>query len=77
MNEVKFIQLIVAPWDGDNGRRTYSMFALGDDGRVYRQERAVGGWRPMAKRILTATQIQEMAKKKYGAKYVDRGEGND
>ena len=34
-SDPKFVNLVAASWDGDGGR-TYSLYALGDDGCVYR-----------------------------------------
>lgn len=43
LNKVNFVQLVVAPWGGDAGM-TYSLFALGKDGLVYRHDPKCGGW---------------------------------
>lgn len=67
--EVKFTQLVVAPWDGDNGRRTYSMFALGDDGKVYRHDRSKGAWRSAGNRMMSPAAIEKANKEKYGSNY--------
>jgi len=69
MSDLNVVQVVIAPWDDDRNKRTYSLFALGDDGRIYRLEKANGGWRPMAKRILTVEQRIAIDKKKYGGNY--------
>jgi hypothetical protein len=42
---LKMKQILAAPWDGATGR-TYSIFALGRDGVVYRFDGKCTGWIP-------------------------------
>ena len=71
-DEIKFVQVVIAQWDGKDGKNTFSTLALGDNGRIYRHDKGAGGWWPLPKRILTPAQIETYQKKKYGAKYEDR-----
>jgi hypothetical protein len=43
--QLKMKQILSAPWDGRDGR-TYSIFALGEDGVVYRFDGKCTGWIP-------------------------------
>jgi len=45
-NKLRLRQLMIAPWQGQDGRMTYSLVALGIDGAAYRFEVASGGWVP-------------------------------
>ncbi len=49
--EIEMKQIAIAPWDGSNGGRTYSVFGLGEDGKVYRFDGKCTGWIPQNMRI--------------------------
>ena len=74
---VGFKQLVCCPWDGNDGRRTYSLFALGCDGKVYRHDRSLGKFRPVGSSIMTPPQMKAADKRKYGASYIEREAEDD
>lgn len=43
-NEIEMRAVKVAPWDTEEGRRTYSVIGLGEDGAVYRYDASSCGW---------------------------------
>ena len=43
LKTIKFVQVVIAPFDGASGR-TYSTLALGRDGNVYRFDVGCQGW---------------------------------
>ena len=50
----KIVQIISCPWDADNGKRTYSIVALGEDGRVYRYAAGQASWNQLSDRVQSA-----------------------
>lgn len=51
--DLHFIEVHIAPWEGANGRRSYSVIGLTGEGRVYRYDAACDGWVPWSMRIVT------------------------
>lgn len=43
---IKFVQIIAAPW-GEMNSMTSSIYALGDDGMVYRFVKGENEWQPL------------------------------
>lgn len=46
MNELTFAEIHIAPWDGANGLRSYSVIGLTKEGKVYRYDAKCDGWIP-------------------------------
>lgn len=55
----RFIQLIAAPWEGQDGNHTYSLYALDDTGEVYRLVPGLGAWKRIGKEVATQAQLDE------------------
>ncbi len=53
---LKFQQIVVAPWQGDNGM-TYSVIGLEQDGRVYRYDAKCDGWIPWSNELATTCKV--------------------
>jgi hypothetical protein len=51
-SRVKFTQLVVKQWDGDDGKRQGSIVALGDDGCVYQYYHSEKAWIALSDVIL-------------------------
>ncbi len=58
-------QIIIAPWDGRNGR-TYSTLALSTDGYLYRYDLHCEGWLP-----IPMTQVDHALTSHPSSKYDD------
>lgn len=71
----KFVQIATAQW-GAVDNLNHSVYALGDDGKVYRYEKSLGAWTVLTPRALSKK--EEQAKK--AARYKprdERGDGRD
>lgn len=53
MSELKAAQIIVAPFQKVGGPLSYSIIALGVDGRVYRYDPKCEGWLPWSMKVAT------------------------
>jgi len=62
---VKIIQLLTAPWDQDDRKRTYSIIGLASNGGVYRLDKAAGGWIPLPRGIISQTEAAKAKKARY------------
>lgn len=49
---VKFVQLVVRPWEREEGKQQSSLVALGDDGNAYQYYHSEKAWVPLSTDIL-------------------------